>query len=149
MREHPPGDPVGIPGAAIGEVGGAFGAFGEGGGFHTPDVTTAGVNLAEGPLDALALAALWRMGILRSVLGDRPIVGTAGAGGWRSAAVAGWPGPVTLWTQADGAGYRAALRLRLALGGRAAACELAPDGMDWADVAQVERDEREAIATGD
>ena len=70
-------------------------------------------------------------------------------GGWRSAAVAGWPGPVTLWTQADGAGYRAALRLRLALGGRAAACELAPDGMDWADVAQVERDEREAIATGD
>ena len=115
---------------------------------HAPDVTTAaGVNLAEGPLDALALAALWRMGILRSVLGDRPIIGTAGEGGWRSAAVAGWPGPVTLWVQGDGPGRRAAGRIGAALerADREWLLELAPAGMDWADVADVEAAERAAI----
>ena len=119
---------------------------------HDPDVTTAaGVNLAEGPIDALALAALWRMGIERRALGDRPIVGAAGVGGWRLAAVAGWPGPVTLWVQSDGPGYRAALRLEAALrhGGRAVGLEVAPAGMDWGDVAYIEAAEREAVQSGD
>ena len=101
---------------------------------HDPDVTTvAGVNLAEGPIDALALATLAAGGIERRALGGRPIVGAAGVGGWRLAAVADWPGPVTLWVQADGPGYRAALRLEAALrhGGRAVGLEVAPVGMDW------------------
>ena len=111
----------------------------------------AGVNLAEGPIDALALAALWRMGIERRALGDRPIVGAAGVGGWRLAAVAGWPGPVTLWVQGDMPGYLAALRLEAALmqTGRAVALEVAPAGMDWGDVAYIEAAEREAVQSGD
>ena len=119
---------------------------------HDSDVTTvAGVNLAEGPIDALALAALWRMGIERRALGDRPIVGAAGVGGWRLAAVAGWPGPVTLWVQGDMPGYLAALRLEAALmqTGRAVALEVAPAGMDWGDVAYIEAAEREAVQSGD
>ena len=120
---------------------------------HDPDVTTvAGVNLCEGPLDALALAALWRMGIERRALGDRPILGTAGAGGWRSAAVANWPGPVTLWVQSDDEGQSALAGLRLARAlrrqGRAVRRMVAPAGMDWADVAAVEAGEREAIRNG-
>ena len=109
------------------------------------------MNLCEGSLDALALATLATMGIERRALGGGAIVATAGAGGWRLAAVADWPGPVTLWVQADGPGYRAAVRLRLALAdaGRAVTLELAPVAMDWADVARVERDERAAVQTGD
>ena len=106
-----------------------------------------GVNLAEGPIDALAAATLAAAGIERRALGDRPIVAAAGVGGWRSAAVADWPGPVTLWVQADGPGRRAAARLGAALerAGREWRLELAPAGMDWADVAAVEAAEREAI----
>ena len=119
---------------------------------HGPDVTTAaGVNLAEGPIDALALTALAAAGIERRALGDRPILGTAGAGGGRLAAVAGRPGPVTLWVQGDMPGYSAALRLEAALmqTGRTVALEVAPAGMDWADVAAVEAAEREAVQSGD
>ena len=110
-----------------------------------------GVNLAEGPIDALAAATLAAAGIERRALGDRPIVAAAGAGGWRSAAVADWPGPVTLWVQADWPGYRAALRLEAALrhGGRAVGLEVAPAGMDWGDVAYIEAAEREAVQSGD
>ena len=120
---------------------------------HDPDVTTAaGVNLAEGPIDALALAALWRMGIERRALGDRPIGGAAGVGGWRTAAVADWPGPVTLWVQSDDEGQSALAGLRLARAlrrqGRAVRRMVAPAGMDWADVAAVEAGEREAIRNG-
>ena len=111
----------------------------------------AGVNLAEGPIDALALATLAAGGIERRALGDRPILAAAGVGGWRLAAVADWPGPVTLWMQADGPGYRAALRLEAALrhGGRAVGLEVAPAGMDWGDVAYIEAAEREAVQSGD
>ena len=119
---------------------------------HDSDVTTAaGVDLCEGPIDALALAALWRMGIERRAPGDRPIIGTAGAGGWRLATVAGWPGPVTLRVQGDMPGYLAALRLEAALmqTGRAVALEVAPAGMDWGNVAYLEAAEREAVQSGD
>ena len=113
---------------------------------HAPDVTTAaGVNLAEGPIDALALATLAAAGIERRALGDRPILGTAGTGGWRSAAVAGWPGPVTLWVQGGrGGAARSGAARRGAGTGRPGrgALELAPAGMDWADVADVEAAER-------
>ena len=119
---------------------------------HDPDVTTvAGVNLAEGPIDALALATLAAGGIERRALGDRPILAAAGVGGWRLAAVVDWPGPVTLWVQGDMPGYRAALRLEAALmqTGRAVRLEVAPAGMDWGDVAHVEAAEREAVQSGD
>ena len=120
---------------------------------HDPDVTTvAGVNLAEGPIDALALATLAAGGIERRALGDRPILAAAGAGGWRTAAVADWPGPVTLWVQSDDEGQSALAGLRLARAlrrqGRAVRRMVAPAGMDWADVAAVEAGEREAIRNG-
>ena len=120
---------------------------------HAPDVTTAaGVNLAEGPIDALALATLAAAGIERRALGDRPILAAAGVGGWRSAAVADWPGPVTLWVQSDDEGQSALAGLRLARAlrrqGRAVRRMVAPAGMDWADVAAVEAGEREAIRNG-
>ena len=107
--------------------------------------TAAGVHLCEGPLDALALVHLARLGSVE--LAGAAVIGTAGAGGWTLAAVASWPGPVTLWVQADGPGRRAAARIGAALerAGREWRLELAPAGMDWADVAAVEAAEREAI----
>ena len=104
-----------------------------------------GVHLCEGPLDGLALVHLARLGAVD--LAGAAVIATAGAGGWTLAAVAGWPGPVTLWVQGDGPGYRAAGRLMVALhrGGRAVRLEVAPAGMDWADVATIELEEREAM----
>ena len=58
---------------------------------------------------------------------------------------------MTIWTHGDGPGYRAALRLRLALeaAGRAVKTPTAPQGLDWADVAQQDHDERAAIQEQD
>ena len=112
-----------------------------------------GVRVVGGTAGAETLGGAWRAGatLERRALGDRPIVGAAGVGGWRLAAVADWSGPVTLWVQADGPGYRAALRLEAALrhGGRAVGLEVAPAGMDWGDVAYIEAAEREAVQSGD
>ena len=113
---------------------------------HDPDVTT-GVNLCEGPLDGLALVHLARLGAVN--LDGAAVIAAAGAGGWRLAAVKGWPGPVALWPDSDLAGSGAALRLRLALAaaGRTAAIQSAGDG-DLTDWAAVEAAERAAIREG-
>ena len=81
--------------------------------------------------------------------GEAVIAGT-GTSGLQAAAVASWPGPVTIWAHGDGPGRRAALvlRLRLETAGRAVTMTLAPHGMDWGDVAQQDYDERAAIQEG-
>lgn len=56
------------------------------------------MHLAEGPLDALAVATMARDGAA--------VLGTPGAWAWLPAALAGWPGPVTLWVQADDGGTK-------------------------------------------
>ena len=107
-----------------------------------------GVNLAEGPLDALALAALRRMGILRRALGVGPIVGAAGAGGWRSAAVAALAGAGDAVrcrrTGRDGGRRRISAR---SWSGPAGSGALSSRRPAWiaADVTDVEAAERAAI----
>ena len=104
-----------------------------------------GVALCESVIDALAVGRYpWG-----APSGEAVIAG-AGTSGLQAAAVASWPGPVTIWTHGDGPGYRAALalRLRLETAGRAVTMTLAPHGMDWGDVAQQEYDERAAIQEG-
>ena len=128
-----------------------------------------GVALCESVLDALAVGRYpWG-----APSGEAVIAG-AGTSGLQAAAVRRWPGPVTIWAHGDGPGRRAALvlRLRLETAGRAvtinrqwlravrlqAALREAgravtiqrplTDGlrrMDWADVAQLEYDERKGI----
>ena len=117
---------------------------------HDPDVTT-GVNLCEGPLDALALLALERLGALN--LHGGAVLGTAGTGGWRLAAVSSWPGPVALWAQDDKPSVLAAARLRAALlrAGRAATIRRPAEGLtgrDWADEAADMAAEREGMRDG-
>ena len=111
------------------------------------DPDRGGVHLCEGPLDGLALVHLARLGAVN--LDGAAVIAAAGAGGWRLAAVKGWPGPVALWPDSDLAGSGAALRLRLALSaaGRTAAIQSAGDG-DLTDWAAVEAAERAAIREG-
>ena len=59
-----------------------------------PDRGPHGVHLCEGPLDALALVALERLGVVR--LGGAAVVGTNGTAGFKPAACIG-SGPVTVW----------------------------------------------------
>ena len=105
-----------------------------------------GVALCESVLDALAVArAPW------GAPSGEAVIAAAGTSGLHAAAVASWPGPVTIWTHGDGPGVRAALRLRLALEatGRAVQTPTPPQGLDWADVAQQDQDERAAIQAQD
>ena len=104
-----------------------------------------GVALCESVIDALAVVrSPWG-----APSGEAVIAGT-GTSGLQAAAVASWPGPVTIWAHGDGPGRRAALvlRLRLETAGRAVTMTLAPHGMDWGDVAQQDYDERAAIQEG-
>lgn len=104
-------------------------------------------SVAEGPVDALAVVTLSRLG----VCGADPrgaVVGVNGTSGLRS--VSAPPGRrAVVWCQGDGPGYEAALQAALRLG---AEMETAPKGRDWADVVSLDRAddvaEREAIADG-
>ena len=106
-----------------------------------------GVHLCEGPLDALALAALERLGAVE--LHGAAVAAAAGTGGFRPAACIG-SGPAWLWAQDDRAGILAAVRLGTALrvGGRAVSVKRPAEGLtgrDWADVAAEAAAEREAM----
>ena len=104
-----------------------------------------GVALCESVLDALA--------VVRSPWGEpsgEAVIAGAGTSGLQAAAVASWPGPVTVWAQDDKPSVLRAVRLGAALhtAGRAVTIQRPDDGlrgMDWADVAQMEHDEREGI----
>ena len=104
-----------------------------------------GVALCESVLDALAVA--------RSPWGapsGEAVIAAAGTSGLQAAAVASWPGPVTVWAQDDKPSVLRAVRLGAALhtAGRAVTIQRPADGlhgMDWADVAQLEHDERKGI----
>ena len=100
--------------------------------FHAGGDADRGVQLCEGPLDALALMHLEQLGAVE--LAGGAVHGAPGVSGFQLAACPG-RGPVTLWPDADGAGIRAALRLRLALeaAGRRCAVRLAGDLGDVAD----------------
>ena len=113
-----------------------------------PGAAGAVLHLAEGPIDALALVALERLGA--GNLGGGAVLGAAGAGGFRPAAVPG-AGPVVLWADGDKTGALAAVRLGAALRarGRDVRVRLAPDGDDWADAANLEACERGAIHDGE
>ena len=78
------------------------------------------------------------------------VIAAAGTSGLQAAAVASWPGPVTVWAQDDKPSVLRAVRLGAALhtAGRAVTIQRPADGlhgMDWADVAQLEHDERKGI----
>ena len=104
-----------------------------------------GVALCESVLDALA--------VVRSPWGEpsgEAVIAAAGTSGLQAAAVASWPGPVTVWAQDDKPSVLRAVRLGAALhtAGRAVTIQRPADGlrgMDWADVAQLEHDERKGI----
>ena len=115
------------------------------------DPNRGGVHLCEGPLDALALVHLARLGAVN--LDGAAVIAAAGAGGWRLAAVASWPGPVWLAVQDDRPSVLAAVRLRAALQrvGRTVTIRRPAEGLtgrDWADVAVEAAAEREATRDG-
>ena len=110
-----------------------------------------GVDLAEGPIDALALITLERLGALD--LGGAAVVGAAGVGGFRAAAVGAWPGPVRIRAQDDGVSVLAAAKLAsvLAAAGRDVEIRRPEDGLtgrDWADLANDVELERESLRDG-
>ena len=104
-----------------------------------------GVAVCESVLDALA--------VVRSPWGapsGEAVIAAAGTSGLQAKAVRSWPGPVTIWAQDDKPSVLRAVQLRAALreAGRAVTIQRPADGlrgMDWADVAQLEYDERKGI----
>lgn len=105
-----------------------------------------GCHVCEGPLDALALVALERLGVVR--LDGAAVVGVAGTAGFKPAACIG-SGPVTLWPDPDPTGERAAGKLIGALTGSGRGVSVrwrtAAPGRDLADWAAEAALEREAI----
>ena len=91
-----------------------------------------GVSLCESVLDALAV-----VGSPWGAVDGEAVIAGAGTSGLQAAAVASWPGPVTIWTHGDGPGLRAVKT------------PTPPQGLDWADVAQQDHDERAAIQEQD
>ena len=116
--------------------------------FRTAGDPDLGIHLCEGPLDALAIVHLERLGLV--ALHGGAVHGTSGAALFRPAACPG-RGPVTVWAQNDPEhqGQHAAVKLRRALAGRAVTIRLPPHGFkDWAARVQAvgeDRAEREAI----
>ena len=103
------------------------------------------VALCEGVIDALAVASSpW------GAHAGAAVIASAGTSGMTASAVASGPGRVTIWTQSDVPGLWAAARVRLALeaSGRVVRCEIAPNGMDWGDVAAEDTGERIAMREG-
>ena len=93
------------------------------------------IHVCEGPLDALALVHLERLGLV--ALHGGAVHGTSGAALFRPAACPG-RGPVTVWAQNDPEhhGQHAAVTLRRALrrAGRDVTIRLPPHGFtDWAE----------------
>ena len=105
-----------------------------------------GCWLVEGPLDALAVVRLGRLGLLD--LDDAAVFGAAGVpGGFRPRAC--WnPGPVTVAPDSDPAGQRAAVALavELAVAERPYRIHTPGAGTDWSALACIAALEREAIA---
>lgn len=107
--------------------------------------TPPGVHVAEGPIDALALVHLDQL-VHQLNLAGAAVIGVPAAAGIAAPAVEGWPGPVTLWPDGDGAGERTAARLAAASPGRVRVRYRAAGlGLDVADWARDEVMEREAI----
>ena len=112
-----------------------------------------GVHLCEGPLDALALMHLARLGTVE--LDVAAVYGAQSTSGFTGRACAGGAA-VTIWRDRDakGQGQRAAARLAgdLLLAGRSATIRGAPwdgtDLTDWVRAVLDDRDEREAIQHG-
>ena len=109
-----------------------------------------GVHLCEGPIDALALMRLARLGAVE--LAGGAVSGAQGTPGFTASACPG-RGPVTVWRDRDtnGQGQRAAAQLagELRRTGRRVMIHGAPwdgaDLTDWARAVVEEREEREAI----
>ena len=109
-----------------------------------------GVHLCEGPIDALALMRLARLGAVE--LAGGAVFGAQGTPGFTARACAG-RGTVTVWRDRDtnGQGQRAAAQLagELRRTGRRVTIHGAPwdgaDLTDWARAVVEEREEREAI----
>ena len=98
----------------------------------------AGAWVCEGPMDALALALRERASV--PFLEGAAVIGVAGVGGLRPAAVAGVAGPVVLALQGDGPGVGAgrALGRRLRAAGRSVRVAPAGAGEDWAESVALE-----------
>ena len=105
----------------------------------------AGAWLVEGPIDALAILELDRLGLLE--LGSAGILGAAGTAGFRPAAVADVAGDVVIGPDGDPAGADVAVSLGAALqvGGRQYRIRRPARGLDWCDVLADVAAEREAI----
>ena len=105
-----------------------------------------GMHLAEGPLDALALVTLHRLGQSVRPLASAAIFGVDGTSGLTVPACHG-VGPVTIWTDGDRPGRVAGHKLRAALQAVTRPCRLvaAPPGRDWANEAADAVAERRGI----
>ena len=109
--------------------------------FHAGGDVDRGVHLVEGPLDALALVHLARLGAVELA---GAVLGAQGTPGFTASACPG-RGPVVLWPDGDGPGERAAVRAKRALrrAGRDVAIRLC--GSDVTAWAVEFTSEREAI----
>ena len=109
--------------------------------FHAGGDGDRGVHLVEGPLDALALVHLARLGAVELA---GAVLGAQGTPGFTASACPG-RGPVVLWPDGDGPGERAAVRAKRALrrAGRDVAIRLC--GSDVTAWAVEFTSEREAI----
>ena len=109
--------------------------------FHAGGDVDRGVHLVEGPLDALALVHLARLGAVELA---GAVFGAQGTPGFTASACPG-RGPVVLWPDGDGPGERAAVRAKRALrrAGRDVAIRLC--GSDVTAWAVEFTSEREAI----
>ena len=106
-----------------------------------------GIHLCEGPLDALAVIHLERLGDL--TLNGAAVYAAAGTSGFTRRACPG-RAAVTVWAQDDKAGVLAAARLARELERRKRPWVIRRPaegltGLDWADVAREEQAEREAL----
>lgn len=101
-----------------------------------------GAVVVEGPIDALAVLELDRLGVV--TLGHRAAIGVAGVGGFRLEAVDRIDGEITIAPDGDRAGVLAGAALRVALGrfGRVMRWAPTPGGGDWCDYLEAETERR-------